>query len=785
MHKKINLNFDWYYSDNFIDSHLVDYNNTKKFESVNIPHTIVITPYNNFDEKEFFKVCTYKKELKIKKEYEGKDLSLIFCGVGHKATIYINDDFVEIHSGGYDEFKVNISEYVRYGASNILTVVVDASENENIPPFGSFLDNLCYGGIYREVYLEVTDKEKITDFFIYTKDVNNSITAYCEIDVTYTPVEIVLTVLDNDKTLCVNKYNVNREHEVLDFDVKNKENWTVDNPKLYNINIKMFQEKKLLDEVNGRFAFREVELKEDGIYLNSEKIKLIGLNRHGSYPYVGYAMPKSVEYKDAEILKNELFINTVRSAHAPFSRHFLDACDELGLLVIQEIPGWNYTGNEEFQKNTRQNLKSIILRDRNHPSIIMWGVRVSGAPDNPKLFTETNEIAKSMDPTRPTFGAKSVNTSLANETIEDVYGYNYYLNCAKKPKVTKGKQMLISEHTGHTLPTKIYDDEAKRLKQALSHLNFINYANGCDDIIGAIGYSMTDYNTHANFGSIDKVCYCGVLDMFRNPKCSPKAYASQNEKEIVLNVTSSSIRGDYKNLNTNEMYIFSNCEYVKMFKNDNYIETFYPNHKEYPHLVHPPIIVNDSIGQVLERQEKMSHKDAEALKRIMKRVLQNDYRMKIIDNINTIRIFHKYKQPQNYLHTLFQKYVIGEVNKDVILRFDGYTNENVVKSVTISDVKKVNLSLTTDKEKLKIEDTFDATRVTIKAEDQNGNLATYSNQGIRVLVEGGIELIGPSDLSINGGYASFWIKTNQKGNYGRIKVISNGKELNKEIEIII
>lgn len=782
MHKKINLNFDWYFSDNFTDSHLTDYNNMQDFSLVNIPHTIVTTPYNNFDEKEFFKICCYKKEIKVKKEYEGKDLTLVFGGVGHKATIYVNDDFVVIHSGGYDEFKVNISEYVRYGVNNVITVVVDANENSNIPPFGSFLDNLCYGGIYREVYLEVTEKEKIEDYFIYTKDVNNSITAYCEIDITHTPVEIVLTVFDKEKTICVNRYNVNREHEVLDFDVKNKENWTSDNPKLYNVNIKMFQEKKLLDEVNGRFGFREIELKEDGLYLNSERIKLIGLNRHGSYPYVGYAMPKSVEYKDAEILKNELGVNIVRSAHAPFSRHFLEACDELGLLVIQEIPGWNYTGNEEFQKNTRQNLKSIIKRDKNHPSIIMWGVRVSGAPDNFKLFSETNEIAQGLDKTRLTFGAKSVRTS---DNIEDVYGYNYYLERGKKPKTIKGKQILISEHTGHIVPAKIYDDEAQSLKQALNHLKFIDYANSCDDILGAIGYSMTDYNTHANFGSSDKVCYCGVLDMFRNPKCASKAYASQSDNNIVLNVTSSSVRGDYKNLNTNEMYIFSNCEYVKMFKNDTFVETFYPNYKDYPHLIHPPIVVDDSIGQVLERQEKMSAKDSETLKKIMKRILQNEYKMTFLDNLIVFRIFHKYKKPQNYLHELFQKYVIGEVNQDVVLRFDGYTNENVVKSVTISDTKKVNLSLEIDKEKLEINETFDATRVTIKAEDQNGNLARYSNQGLRVNVEGGIELIGPCDLSINGGYASFWIKTNQKGNYGTIKVTSNGQELTKEIEIII
>lgn len=781
MHKRINLNFNWYFCEKFEDSHLTNYANLEGFKSVNLPHTIKETDYNCFNEKDFFISTCYKKDLQIKKEYEGKEINLIFEGVGHKSTIYVNDDFVLIHNGGFDEFKVNITDFVKYGENNIITVVVDSSENPNIPPFGSFIDILCYGGIYKECYLEVCDKEQIKDFRIRTVDVLNSITAYCDITVSYTPVEIVLTVSDDDKTICVNKYNVNREQEVLDFDVKNKINWDIDNPKLYNVNIKMFQEKKLLDEVNGRFGFREIEVKKEGVFLNGKHIKLIGLTRTGSYPYVGISMPQNIERDDAKILKYDLGVNTVRASHIPFSKHFLDCCDEIGLLVIQEIPGWNYYGNREYHKNILDNITSMINRDKNHPSIIMWGSRSSGSVDNYKIYTETHNLCKTLDPTRPTFGAKSV---INGEIIEDVYGYNCYDVSNKKPHLTNKKtNTIISEHTGHMYPTKIYDDEAKRLKQALKHLEYINYANKEEQICGVIGHTMTDYNTHYKFGSSDKVSYCGVLDMFRNPKYTLSVYSSLQDDKVVMDLASRMNRGEYENNDLENIYIFTNCEYVKMFKNDQFVETFYPSVSQYPHVKHPPIIVNDFIGQVLERQEKMSHKDSQKIKKIMKKAMNNDYRISLIDRFKSMLILHKYGHNNTYMYELFSKYIIGEVNDDIVYRFDGYLNENVVKSITISDIKKVKLDCEITRTNLIVKNTYDVTKVTVKALDQNDNIIPYCFKPISINVSGGISLIGNSNICLTGGYASFYVKTNQTSNVGHIVITSNDIVIEKDVTI--
>ena len=104
---------------------------------------------------------------------------------------------------------------------------------------------------------------------------------------------------------------------------------------------------EVVDEKSLRFGFRTVRFENDGFYLNGQRIKLRGLNRHQSYAYVGYAMPKSVQELDAEILKNELGVNAVRTSHYPQSQHFISRCDELGLLVFTEIPGWQHIGDED------------------------------------------------------------------------------------------------------------------------------------------------------------------------------------------------------------------------------------------------------------------------------------------------------------------------------------------------------------------------------------------------------------------------------------------------------
>lgn len=179
-------------------------------------------------------------------------------------------------------------------------------------------------------------------------------------------------------------------------------------------------------------------IRKDGFYLNGKKLRLRGLNRHQSYPYVGYAAPASMQIFDADILKKELGVNAVRTSHYPQSQDFIRRCDEIGLLVFTEFPGWQHIGDEEWKRQAVQNLKEMIVQYRNHPSIILWGVRINESQDD-DVFTETNRVAHELDDTRATGGVRMLKKS---HLLEDVYTYNDFLHdgrhpgCNPKRKVT-------------------------------------------------------------------------------------------------------------------------------------------------------------------------------------------------------------------------------------------------------------------------------------------------------------------------------------------------------------
>lgn len=170
--------------------------------------------------------------------------------------------------------------------------------------------------------------------------------------------------------------------------------------------------------------------KSDGLYLNSRKLKIRGLNRHQSFPYIGYAMPESMQIMDADILKYELGLNAVRTSHYPQSHAFIKRCDEIGLLVFTEMPGWQHIVREEWKNQACVNLKEMIVQYRNHPSIFMWGVRINESKDDNSFYTRTNAIAKALDPTRARAGVRANKRS---HLLEDVYTYNDFSHACRFP----------------------------------------------------------------------------------------------------------------------------------------------------------------------------------------------------------------------------------------------------------------------------------------------------------------------------------------------------------------
>ena len=259
----------------------------------------------------------------------------------------------------------------------------------------------------------------------------------------------------------------------------------------------------------------------------------------------------------------------------------------------------------------------MVLQYRNHPSIIIWGIRINESQDNDPFYLRTNALSRELDPSRPTGGVRFLSKS---SLLEDVYTFNDFSHngtnpgCRPKETVTTdmNKALLITEHSGHMFPTKPFDNWSRRQEQALRHARVLNDAYATGEHAGCIGWCMFDYVTHKECGSGDRVCYHGVLDSFRNHKLAAAVYASQQEEIPVLAVGSPMDIGDYPGGIMGDVYVFTNAEQVALYKNGNFVTWLQEG--DYEGLPHSPMVMDDTIGCLLETQEGFDKKKADLLR---------------------------------------------------------------------------------------------------------------------------------------------------------------------------
>ncbi|MBR4420988.1 MAG: glycoside hydrolase family 2 protein, partial [Erysipelotrichaceae bacterium] len=406
----ISLNDNWLFTENWNDAFLNG--NDENAKEVRLPHTVKMLPLHYADDKDYQKISGYRKIITIPKEAENKRVFLQFDGAAHIATVYVNKTEVAVHQGGYTAFRTEITEHIRPGKEAEISVRLDSTENKSVPPFGYVIDYLTYGGLYRPVWLDLQEKEYISDIFVTTPEID---TVHLKITIDGDPKQnktITIKTLENEVL-----YETHTDQNELEFQVQNVKKWDVDDPNLYLCEVSLDNG----SQKTVRFGFRTIEFKKNGFYLNGKRLIMRGLDRHQCYPYMGYAVSDSLQREDARILKEELCCNAVRTSHYPQSQAFIDACDELGLLVFTEIPGWQHVGDEAWKEVACKHAEEMVLQYRNHPSIVLWGVRINESQDDDVFYTRTNEIAHTLDPSRPTSGVRYL---LKSSLLEDVYAYN-------------------------------------------------------------------------------------------------------------------------------------------------------------------------------------------------------------------------------------------------------------------------------------------------------------------------------------------------------------------------
>jgi beta-galactosidase len=744
------INRNWRYHPAKIDGAESPRFDDSKFERVVIPHTNIQLPWHSFDDKDYEFISTYRRRFRFPKGAQGKRVFVDFEGVMTASTVWINGVLLGEYKGGFTPFSFELTQHLHHDAENVLVVQVDSTERADIPPFGYEIDYMTFGGLYREVALRVVPPSYIDNIFAQPKDVlsgNPSLDVNCFLagePLTAGELSLQAELRDGDQVIAketrtigpaassqgaqasLDPYNdapVYATTETLTDPSRytvtlahlgNVQLWDLAQPHLYSVHVSLIRSGHVIDEDTRRVGFREAVFTDHGFSLNGKVVKLRGLDRHQTFPFAGQAMPGRVQRKDADILRKGLHCNIVRTSHYPQSRHFLDRCDEIGLLVLEEIPGWQHIGDEKWKQVAIDNVGRMIRRDWNHPSIILWGVRINESQDDHDFYTRTNALAHALDDSRQTGGIRYFQES---EFLEDVFTMNDFGFPLKPPNHPR---YLNTEFVGHTYPTKTIDENERQREHTLRHARIHNQLASDPQYAGGIGWCAFDYNTHANFGSGDRICYHGVTDIFREPKPAAGFYKSQCDpsEEVVLEPAFHWARGD-ESVGFTKAVFCSNCDHIKLFARAGSIEfnpwvpiaEIDPDRTEFNHLKYAPFVLD--------------------------------------------------------LSTLDLKNIrLGWGD----LRMEGYIDGKLAISKTVSG-KGVDTKLVVvpDDHEL-IADGADTTRVVVRVTDEFGAIRNYANDPVTFTLEGPAVLIGDNPFSLIGGTCAVWIRANETPGAVRLTV---------------
>jgi beta-galactosidase len=616
--RTLSLNADWLFGGKCSSAAMAASFDDKIFARVSLPHSVVPLSWQKWDPGSWQDVWVYRRRFSIPREWRGQRLFLHFDRVMAGATPVVNGHGLEPHLGGFLPFDREITGLVR-GGENTLALQVDARWLD-VPPSGSprgpsSVDYMLPGGITGSVHLRAVPDMFLREIFAKPVDVldeKRRVEVTCRVDAGGDlPAQATLTaaLVKNGRAIAQATESVQVEKSDQEFkfslgSLKQIQLWDADHPHLYEVKVALTRGREIVDRSRTRIGFRDARFELDGFFLNGRRTQIFGLNRHELYPFLGFAAPRRLLRRDAEILKHEFNCNVVRCSHYPQSEAFLDACDEQGLMVWEELPGWQYIGDESWQDLALRDIESMVRRDRNHPSIIVWGVRINESHNDPDLYRRTRAQAHSLDDSRQASGTM---TSQSTEGwSEDVFSFDDY-HAAPDHTVgidppVPGFPYLISECVGQfnyragkgfNVRYRRAGDLEQQTDQALFHAQAHNNAASYPQCAGVIAWCAFDYASLMN--AYDGVKCPGVADTFRIPKLGASFYRSQvdpTERPVI----EPNFYWDFGPLSPQgpgeHAAIFSNCDRLTLFVDGKTIATIAPDRTGYPRLKYPPFFAD-------------------------------------------------------------------------------------------------------------------------------------------------------------------------------------------------
>ena len=618
----LKLDCDWLFEGKSSAAALDPGYDDKTSARVTLPHTVADLSWRKWSPAAWEDLFVYRRHFAVPAAWRGLRVFLHFDRVMASATSVVNDRSLEPHAGGFLPFDREITG-ITSEKENVLAVAVD-SRWLNVPPAGSprgavAVDYLLPGGITGSVELRALPAVFLREVFAKSVDVLDSsrrVEVVCRVDAAASlPAHIRLeaALRHGDQTIARVTQSAKMEKSDEEFHLTlsklgNIQLWDPEHPHLYRVEVTLFLDERPMHRSATRIGFREAHFAVDGFFLNGRRTRLFGLNRHELYPYLGFAAPPRLLRRDAEILRKQFNCNMVRCSHYPQSEAFLDACDELGLMVWQEPPGWQYIGDESWQDLAMHDVEAMIRRDRNHAAIVIWGVRINESRNDPVLYRRTRELAKSLDDSRPTSGTMTPDSrkNWQQEWHQDVFAYDDY-HAAPDHSVgildpVEGYPYLIAETVGQfnygagngfNMKYRRAGDIGQQTSQALYHAQAHSRAADHERIAGTIAWCAFDYASLMN--DYEAIKCPGVADVFRLPKLGAAFYLAQVDPSVrpVIEPNFYWDFGPQTPTGPGEhAAIFSNCERLEIFIDGKHHATLNPDRTNFANLKFPPFFAD-------------------------------------------------------------------------------------------------------------------------------------------------------------------------------------------------
>jgi len=625
--EKQNFNQGWKFSlldDSAVidqDFNRPDYDDAA-WQSVSLPHSANIEPLVVNDQWQG--ICWYRKTFPVSADLEGKKLLIELEAAMNYSQVWINGNEVSEHHGGYLPVVIDITNHVLYGEKNIIAVRLNNMDNPITGPKPlKILDFNMYGGLYRNAWMIVKNKVHISHpneagivagggiFITYPKvtaeesvvrvktHIENDEQEPKSVKVVQSVVLNGLVVAEKESETLVVSPNGDVSASV-DIPVSNPMLWSPDSPNLYSLETTVLVDETPVDKETTRFGIREFRLKKDGLYINGVKTFLRGVNRHQEYPFVGYALSDNAQYRDAKKIKEGGF-NYIRLSHYSQSPAFMDACDELGIVVLDAILGWQYyADNDQFRNYCYRSAEQLIRRDRNHPCVLGWEVSLNETQMPVFFQEELHRIAHAEYPGPYTYSAGWMDGvyDIFLQARQHKIGHpDVYQNrdSTKFYSVSEyGDWEYYSSNAGlnqHQMDKTTRYETSSRQKRGYGEARLLNQCRNVqeahNDNLTTPAFAdsywvMYDYNR----GYHDDIEYSGLMDIFRLPKPAYYFYQSQTDSQIKKVLELATYWNEKSPL---DVKVFSNCDEVELWLNGKIVARQRPDQDLISaNLSHPP-----------------------------------------------------------------------------------------------------------------------------------------------------------------------------------------------------